>query len=122
MSFVFHTLARLQPQCIRPQEHKVRALIVDLRDNPGGQVGAGLDVAQQVLPSNSVFVSVSGRGGAAQDVMVPQSDATLPSVPMVRRPALHDAGVIDSALHNAIWKSIVCTVRPKATLPEERTP
>lgn len=62
-----------------------QALIIDLRDNPGGIISSGLDVARQLLQDDQPFVSVYGRDGYAEEVPISGSSAppALDRVPMV---------------------------------------
>ena len=47
-------------------EKGMRALIVDLRNNPGGLLSAAVDVSQKFLPRGSVIVSIKGRKARQQ--------------------------------------------------------
>lgn len=49
----------------------LRALILDLRDNPGGVLTAALDTAAQFLPAGTKLLSARGRGREVQSVDVP---------------------------------------------------
>jgi carboxyl-terminal processing protease len=44
------------------ERDKVSALIIDLRDNPGGLLESAVGVAEQILPRGKEIVSVRGRG------------------------------------------------------------
>ena len=44
-----------------PAEAKLEALVLDLRDNPGGLLDAAVSVSQQLVPSGTEIVSTAGR-------------------------------------------------------------
>merc|ERR1712216_656451 len=44
-----------------------QALIIDLRGNVGGYFPAGVDLAKELLPSESMIVSVNDRNGAGTE-------------------------------------------------------
>lgn len=48
------------------EEKKVRAIVIDLRNNPGGLLNSAIDVSQMFLSRGSVIVSTQGRN-ARQD-------------------------------------------------------
>jgi len=50
---------------------KLRGLILDLRDNPGGALTAALDTAAQFLPAGTRLLSARGRGREVEAVDVP---------------------------------------------------
>lgn len=41
----------------------ITALVLDLRNNPGGLLNSAVDVSSQFLPANKVVVSIKGRNG-----------------------------------------------------------
>jgi carboxyl-terminal processing protease len=52
---------------------KLKALVLDLRDNPGGVVGTALEAASFFLPPGQRLLSVKGRGIEDQSVDVPKT-------------------------------------------------
>ena len=50
---------------------KLTALVLDLRENPGGSVEAGLETAALFLPPGTRLLSIRGRSSAAENVEVP---------------------------------------------------
>jgi carboxyl-terminal processing protease len=48
------------------QKHGMQALIVDLRNNPGGLLNSAVDVCAQFLPPNTKVVSTQGRATSQQ--------------------------------------------------------
>ena len=66
-----HSVQRsLQAFCDRD----VSGIILDLRDNPGGQVNAGRETANHLLPSDQILVTAGSRGSFADVVL--SSDAS----------------------------------------------
>ena len=49
-------------------EKNIKGLVLDLRDNPGGLLNEGVDVAGHFLKKNEVVVSHRGRASAEQDL------------------------------------------------------
>jgi carboxyl-terminal processing protease len=58
-----------------------RAVVLDLRDNPGGRLEDGYAVANLFLRGGVVFTKVDRRGD--RQSFAAQSDGTMPDVPMV---------------------------------------
>jgi carboxyl-terminal processing protease len=48
------------------QKHGMQALILDLRNNPGGLLNSAVDVCAQFLPPNTKVVSTQGRAASQQ--------------------------------------------------------
>ena len=48
------------------QKQGMQALILDLRNNPGGLLNSAVDVCAQFLPSNTVVVSTQGRAASQE--------------------------------------------------------
>ena len=49
------------------QEQKLTALVVDLRDNPGGLLSTAVEITGLLLPKGAAVVSVRGRDSSADD-------------------------------------------------------
>jgi len=73
------------------QQH-VTALILDLRNNPGGLLNSAVDVAGHFLPSGKIVVSIKGRTGEkieyfteGETVTAPEKKKSKPfqSIPMI---------------------------------------
>src|SRR5436309_1547000 len=64
--------AYLDPQLARTlrdlRARRVRGLVVDLRDNPGGYLDSAIDVASQFLKEGSI-VAYEDRDGARQPIV-----------------------------------------------------
>jgi carboxyl-terminal processing protease len=80
-----------------------RALIVDLRGNPGGYVTAARDIASQFLADGPIFWQEYADGSLVETVALPGGAATDPSIKVV---ALVDGGsasaseIVAGALHD----------------------
>lgn len=51
---------------------KLKGLVLDLRNNPGGVMGAALETASLFLKSGQVLVSVRGRSMGTEEIKVPE--------------------------------------------------
>src|ERR1700704_5432595 len=66
------------------QKQGMQALILDLRNNPGGLLNSAVDVCAQFLPSNTKVVSTQGRVASQQhDYSTSGAKKERPSFPMV---------------------------------------
>ncbi len=66
------------------QKHGMQALILDLRNNPGGLLNSAVDVCAQFLPPNTKVVSTQGRVASQQhDYSTSGAKRERPSFPMV---------------------------------------
>ena len=52
------------------QERGCDSFILDLRNNPGGLVRAGLDIARLWLPGETAILTVEGRDAAGTSAML----------------------------------------------------
>jgi carboxyl-terminal processing protease len=60
----------------------VRAIVLDLRDNPGGSLDAAVAVCQMLLPAGKTIVETRGRGQVVLHRYVSTSDGKFADVPM----------------------------------------
>jgi carboxyl-terminal processing protease len=66
------------------QKQGMQALILDLRNNPGGLLNSAVDVCAQFLPPNTKVVSTQGRVASQQrDYTTPATKKERPEFPMV---------------------------------------
>ena len=66
------------------QKQGMQALILDLRNNPGGLLNSAVDVCAQFLPPNTKVVSTQGRVASQQrDYATPATKKERPDFPMV---------------------------------------
>jgi carboxyl-terminal processing protease len=66
------------------QKQGMQALVLDLRNNPGGLLNSAVDVCAQFLPANTPVVSTQGRVASQQrEYTTPSSVKERPHFPMV---------------------------------------
>ena len=70
-SFEARTAEQLQKAIEKLGGEKLKALVIDLRENPGGAVAAGLQTAALFLPSGTRLFSIRGRSSEAENIDVP---------------------------------------------------
>src|SRR5438128_2068881 len=91
------------------QKQSMQALILDLRNNPGGLLNSAADVCAQFLPPNTKVVSTQGRGAPQQhDYSTSGAKKERPNFPMavlVNEGSASGAEIVSGALkdlHRAI--------------------
>lgn len=67
---------------LAPDRSKLKGVVLDLRENPGGLVDEGADVMDHFLP-DGVLVTTERRGDAKPEVMMATRRADVVSAPMV---------------------------------------
>ena len=77
------TAMALQKDIDLLREQGMRALVLDLRNNPGGLLRSAIDVSQKFLRSREVIVSTQGRGEGDEQVFRAGGRERLLDVPMV---------------------------------------
>ncbi|MBI4892200.1 MAG: S41 family peptidase [Acidobacteria bacterium] len=71
-SFDTNTAALLQQAIEQLGGHKLKGLVLDLRDNPGGVLQSGLAAASLFLPSGTRILSARGRSTETDNVDAPR--------------------------------------------------
>lgn len=66
-SFSQTTAETVAKELDKLEKSGISAVVIDLRGNPGGFLGGGIDTARLFLPSTEKIVSVSGRTGIVED-------------------------------------------------------
>jgi carboxyl-terminal processing protease len=61
----------------------LQALVIDLRNNPGGVVDAAVDVTGEFIPANAAVVSLKGRSAAQDQVFRAKGDRQRGDYPVV---------------------------------------
>jgi carboxyl-terminal processing protease len=83
-SSISETLAReLEQEVVRLREEGARSLILDVRNNPGGLLDAGVDVTDLFLDRGESVVSTKGRARGTSDSYDARGEQTWPDMPMV---------------------------------------
>lgn len=65
------------------KEAKVRGVILDLRNNPGGLLTAAKQVSNKFLKEGTVVVKTRGRDESLEDVLTADGTPRMPDVPLV---------------------------------------
>ncbi|MDQ2824392.1 MAG: S41 family peptidase [Verrucomicrobiota bacterium] len=91
------------------QKHGMQALIIDLRNNPGGLLNSAVDVCAQFLPPNTKVVSTQGRAASQQrdyaTSAVTKERGHFPMAVLVNEGSASGAEIVSGALkdlHRAI--------------------
>lgn len=83
-SFNAHTPGEFRTALDRLKKEKIRSLIIDLRNNPGGLVGAAVELASIFLPENSVIIRTSHRKAAlSQEIRAKRGEVQELELPVV---------------------------------------
>jgi len=77
------TAGSLQAELDKLKEQGMKALILDLRNNPGGLLRSAIEVSQKFLDSREVIVSTQGRKDADQQLFRAGGRDRFVDIPMV---------------------------------------
>jgi carboxyl-terminal processing protease len=80
--FQEQTAADLKQALKRLLEQGAQALILDLRNNPGGLLTSAVEVSEQFLPKNKLVVSIRGRNGTSEEYRA-NDDSPVTDLPMI---------------------------------------
>jgi len=84
------------------QEKGAKVLLLDIRNNGGGIVGASIDVASRFLDSGKVIALVAGRGGKKEEIKVKDSKKSpLPLVLLVNGYSCSASEILSGALKDS---------------------
>ena len=83
LQFGEDTADDLQKALAELEAQKVRALVLDLRSNPGGLLTAAVEVAQKFLHRGDLIVFTRGRDNRMEKSYRARARETFPDVPMV---------------------------------------
>ncbi|MGI6225504.1 MAG: S41 family peptidase [Peptococcales bacterium] len=87
-------------QLKRLKEQGVKGLILDLRDNPGGLIGAALDISRELLPPGG-FVKLYYRGEKPELITtVGTNDKTLPLIVLVNKDTASASEILAGAIQD----------------------
>lgn len=126
-SFNENTYHEMEDALKKLGENNIKGLILDLRDNPGGLLNEGVDVAGHFLKKGEVIVSHRGRNSPEKPYIARRGNAgrDYPMIVLVNRYSASAAEIVAGALqdHDRAWilgentfgKGLVQTVYP---LPE----
>lgn len=83
LQFGESTAGDLQAELDKLEARNVRALVLDLRSNPGGLLTAAVDVAQKFLRRGDLIVFTRGRDNRMERSYRARARKTFPGIPMV---------------------------------------
>jgi carboxyl-terminal processing protease len=110
--FSDHAAVQFDAAVAAAVERGQRALMVDLRGNPGGYVTAARDIASQFIPDGAIFWQEYADGSLVETKALPGGAATDPSIKLV---VLVDGGsasaseIVAGALHDRGRATLVGT-------------
>jgi carboxyl-terminal processing protease len=82
-SFGAKTVEELAETLLQVEALGARALVLDVRDNPGGALDAGVGVSELFLPKGAPIVEIRGRDGVVEDSYAASADGAFLDIPMV---------------------------------------
>ncbi len=77
------TVSELEQTLEEVETQGARALVLDLRDNPGGALDAGVGVSELFLQQGAAIVEIRGRDGVIEDSYAASADGPFLDLPMV---------------------------------------
>jgi carboxyl-terminal processing protease len=80
-TFTDNTVNELRQALAWMTQQGMRGLVLDVRDNPGGYLDAGIDVCDLLIPSGEI-VTTRGRGGRINETYSASGDAPFADFPM----------------------------------------
>lgn len=80
--FQEQTAADLSAALEKLSQEKMNALILDLRNNPGGLLNSAVNVTERFLPSDKLVVYIKGRKGDRTEYLT-EKDGTTYDMPMI---------------------------------------
>lgn len=90
------------------EDQNMKGLIIDLRDNPGGNVGTVTEMAGMILPEGLVFY-MEDKNGERMDYTCPGADFHLPLVVLVNEYSASASEIFSGAVQDAEIGTIVGT-------------
>jgi carboxyl-terminal processing protease len=75
LQFTPHTFQRVEEALTFFKDKKYKALIIDLRSNPGGLLSSVVDIADLFFPKGSLIVSTRSRNPREEEVYRAENDA-----------------------------------------------
>lgn len=114
------------------RQQNLRALILDLRSDPGGLLESAVEIAQHFLPPKAVVVTVRGREGHSRERVYHafghHHDTTTPLAILINRGSASAAEILAGAMQDhqravlvgetSFGKASVQNVTPMQTRPE----
>ena len=63
-------------------KNKVKGIIIDLRDNPGGLLRSAVKICEYFLPKNSLIVTTKGKNNKNKDIYKSRYEPIAPNIPL----------------------------------------
>ena len=84
------------------REKNVQALIVDLRNNPGGLLTAAVGVSEYFLPADKLIVSIKGRNGRKDEyrASLEEEPYTYPMIVLVNEGSASASEIVAAAMQD----------------------
>jgi carboxyl-terminal processing protease len=97
--FNFDTAIDLSNAMEKLMQEKIKALILDLRNNPGGLLNSGVDVASQFLSPNKLVVYLKDRKNERIDYQAGEGPKyTIPMIVLVNQGSAGSSEIVAGAL------------------------
>ncbi|NJD56135.1 MAG: S41 family peptidase [Nitrospirae bacterium] len=104
--FQEQSAADLSAALAKLQEEKIAALVLDLRNDPGGLLNSAIDVTSQFLPKGKLIVYTKTRSGEKQEFFTDDdTHFTLPMIVLVNQGSASASEIVAGALKD--WNRAV---------------
>jgi carboxyl-terminal processing protease len=104
--FQEQTAADLSVALKKLNEEKVTALILDLRNNPGGLLGSAIDVSNKFLPKGKLVVFIKNKAGERNEYFTEnESSFTQPMIVLVNQGSASASEIVAGAMRD--WSRAV---------------
>lgn len=101
LQFSENTGPALETELDRMGSGNLKALVLDLRNNPGGILQAAVEVSQMFLPAGKLIVSTEGRDGSSRSVSRPdRSPLSLPVAILINEGSASASEIVAGALQD----------------------
>lgn len=101
IEFQAKTAHDLEKALRKLEKEKLSALIIDLRNNPGGLLESSITVAEKFLPKGATIVSIKGRAAGQQEIFKSQSlnpHLNFPIVVLVNKGSASASEIVAAAI------------------------
>jgi carboxyl-terminal processing protease len=107
IQFQEQTATDLRNAMDKLMQEKITALILDLRNNPGGLLNSAVDVASQFLPSGKLVVYIKDKSGERVEYqsLKTSSNNTIPMIVLVNQGSASASEIVAGALKD--WNRAV---------------
>jgi len=100
----------LHEAILKLKESKIKSLILDLRNNPGGLLDSAVAVAEEFLPTNALIVSIKGRiPQMNQDYKARKSGVDYPLVVLINHGSASGSEIVAGAIQDPLYEKFLIT-------------